>query len=115
MSAANDSVNVSRWLIEDTIKQKIESGVLEYRSLEIARAASVPLPLAFDHLMRLTRQKKLALIWQVRCVSCGKTVAVSSGEFPEACPRCGNLFSDAFPMFAAVPDYVAYVMAGRGA
>lgn len=115
MSAANDSVNVSRWLIEDTIKQKIENGVLEYRPLEIARAANVPLPLVFDHLMRLARQKKLALIWQVKCVSCGEVLSVSSGEFPEACPRCGNLFSEAFPTFAASPDFAAYVLAGRSA
>lgn len=113
MSATNDSVNISRWVIEHGVEQGIERGNLEFRPLEIARAAKAPLPLVFDHMARLSRQKKLVLIWQVRCVSCGRALPASSAETPEACPHCGGTFSDAFPVFVASPDFVAYVLAGR--
>lgn len=114
MSTSTNSVNSSRWIIEDKIKKGVESGRFEFRPLEIAAEANVALALAFDHMLRMARQKKLVLIWKVSCEHCGSSFTVLSGK-EVYCEKCGQRFSDAFPVFVVAPDYGAYVLSEKGA
>lgn len=114
MSTSTSTVNSSRWVIEDRIKKGIEKGQIEFRPLEVAARAEVPLSLAFDHMMRMVRQKKLALIWHVDCGHCGAGFTVLSG-IEVTCEKCGKTLSDAYPLFVAQPDYRAYILSEKGA
>ena len=108
MSMGTNSIIFSRWVIEDWIKRKIMKKETEFSLLEVSCETNTTLNLVFDHMLRMVRQKKLVLVWEIYCACCGAANFLA-GKETIFCEKCGKKNLKVFPKFVAEPNYTTYV------
>lgn len=110
------------WEIDSWVERKALSLIKSFYPTVVSRETDLPLPIVFERLLELVKDKRLILKWEIRCPNCFFSyeymdeLPIINGQAIE-CPHCGEEFElttdVVFPVFEITPGYKSHVREKR--